>query len=105
MRFVCYAYSCFDKGCPKKASKRTRQCRKVVLIIPNKFQLKLRIHIAVHLKSSLYGRGIMDSEFLLKFIGYFPEYRSIMSRTLLRFFWATFVETAVYRYGPWCEGN
>ena len=40
----------------------------------------------------------MDSELLLKFIGYFPDYLSALSRTLLRFFffWTTFVETAVY---------
>ena len=41
----------------------------------------------------------MDSEFLtclLKFIEYFPDYLSALSRSLLRFFWTTFVETAVY---------
>ena len=38
----------------------------------------------------------MDSELLLKFIGYFPVYLSALSRTLLRFVWTTFVETAVY---------
>ena len=38
----------------------------------------------------------MDSEFLLEFIGYFPDNLSALSRTLLRFFWTTFVETAVY---------
>ena len=32
-------YSCFDKGCPKKAQKCTRQCRKVVWEILNKFQI------------------------------------------------------------------
>ena len=39
----------------------------------------------------------MDSEFLtcLKFIEYFPDYLSALSRSLLRFFWTTFVETAV----------
>ena len=52
--------------------------------------------IAYHLKSSLYGRNIMDSELLLKFIGHFPGYLSALSRTLLRFFRTTFVETAVY---------
>ena len=50
----------FDKGCPKKKrKKRTRQCRKLVWKIPNKFQLKLRIHIARHLKCSLYSQGIV----------------------------------------------
>ena len=38
----------------------------------------------------------MDSERLLKFIGYFPDYLSALSRRLLRFFWTTFVETVVY---------
>ena len=38
----------------------------------------------------------MDSELLLKFIEHFPDYLSALSRTLLRFFWTTFVETAVY---------
>ena len=33
----------------------------------------------------------------LKFIEYFPDYLSALSRTLLRFFWTTLVETAVYR--------
>ena len=28
--------------------------------------------------------------------GNFPDYLSALSRTLLRFFWTTFVETAVY---------
>ena len=31
----------------------------------------------------------------LKFIEYFPDYLSALSRTLLRFFWTTFVETAL----------
>ena len=30
--------------------------------------------------------GNMDSELLLKFIGYFPDYLPALSRTLLRFF-------------------
>ena len=41
----------------------------------------------------------MDSELLtclLKFIEYFPDHLSALSHTLLRFFWTTFVETAVY---------
>ena len=32
------------------------------------------------------GRGIMNSELSLKFIGYFPDYLSALSRTLLGFF-------------------
>ena len=46
-------------------------------------------------------RNKMDPEllpFLLKFIEYFPDYLSALSRTLLRFFWTTFVETAVYMW-------
>ena len=31
-----------------------------------------------------------------KFIEYFPDYLSALSRALLRFFWTTFVETAVF---------
>ena len=38
----------------------------------------------------------MDSGLLLKFIGYFPAYLSLLSRTLFCFFWTTLVETAVY---------
>ena len=38
----------------------------------------------------------MDSELLLAFIGYFPDYLSAWSLTLLRSFWTFFVETAVY---------
>ena len=44
----------------------------------------------------------MDFELLtclLKFIEHFPDYLSVLSRMLLRFFWTTFVETAVYVYG------
>ena len=37
----------------------------------------------------------MDSELLLKVIGYFPDYLSALPRTLLRCFWTTFVETDV----------
>ena len=42
----------------------------------------------------------MNSELLtclLKFIDYFPDYLSALSRTLLRLFWTTFVETAVLK--------
>ena len=35
---------------------------------------------------------------LLKFIEHFPDYLSVLSRMLLRFFWTTFVETAVYNH-------
>ena len=39
----------------------------------------------------------MDPELILKFIGYFPDYLSALSCELLRFFWTTFVDTAVYQ--------
>ena len=38
----------------------------------------------------------MDSELLMKFICYFPDYLSALSRTLSRYFWTTSVETVVY---------
>ena len=45
----------------------------------------------------------MDSELLtclLKFIEFFPDCLSALSRMLLRFFWTTFVETAVFQKSP-----
>ena len=51
-------------------------------------------------------RNKMDSELLaclLKFIEYFTDYLSALSRTLLRFFWTTFVETAVYIIKQKCQ--
>ena len=59
--------------------------------VSTKVVQKKRIHIARHLKSSLYCRGIMDSELLLKFIAWLLCL-SALSCTL---FWTTFVETAV----------
>ena len=50
----------------------------------------------------------MDSELLtclLKFIEYFPDCLSALSRMLLRFFWTTFVETAVYGLISTVAGN
>ena len=46
--------------------------------------------------SSLYGRGIMDTELLSKFIGYFQDYLSAFVACAFTLFWRTFVETAVY---------
>ena len=64
-----YSFTAVSTKVVEKRRKRVREkCRKVVWEMPNKI-----IHIAGHLKSSLYGRGIMDSELLLKFIGYFPD--------------------------------
>ena len=45
----------------------------------------------------------MDSGPLLKFYGYFPDCLSVLSRTLLRRFWTTFAETAVYKNGESLE--
>ena len=44
----------------------------------------------------------MDFQLLLKSIGYFPDHLSALSRTLLRFFWTTFVETTVYANDRLC---
>ena len=41
-------------------------------------------------------RNKMDSELLLKFIEYFPDYLLALSCMLVGFSWTTFVETAVY---------
>ena len=51
----------------------------------------------------------MDFELLtclLKFIEHFPDYLSVLSRMLLRFFWTTFVETVVNTHlaaSPWLQ--
>ena len=38
----------------------------------------------------------MESELLLKFTGYFPDFLSALLRYAFMIFWTTFVETAVY---------
>ena len=38
----------------------------------------------------------MDSELVLKFIGYFPDYLSALSRTLLRFFFGQPLSKQLY---------
>ena len=43
-----------------------------------------------------YFDGVTVKTGNLKFIMYFPDYLSALSRSLLRFFWTTFVETAVF---------
>ena len=48
------------------------------------------------LKSSLYGRGTLDSKLLLKFIKYFQEYLTALSRTLYAFLRTTSLETGVF---------
>ena len=48
---------------------------------------------ACKISSVLYGRGIMGSELLLKYIGYFPDYLLALLRTLLRFFFFFFEQS------------
>ena len=94
-----------------KASKRMRQYRKawwvvVVHCCIVKFTSFQRVgrRCYEYLFASV-KRNKMDSELLtclLKFIEYFPDCLSALSRTLLRFFWTTFVETAVYYESESC---
>ena len=56
------------------------------------------IHIASIVEQKLEMAGNMDSEFLLEFIGYFPDYLFALSRTLLGVILTTFPETAVLPY-------
>ena len=88
-----------------KASKRTRQYRKAWWVVVahccivkfTSFQRDGRR--CYEYLFACVKRNKMDSDLLtglLKFIGYFPDYLSALSRTLLRFSWTTFVETAVY---------
>ena len=56
------------------------------------------IHIASIEERKLGMAGDMDSEFLVNFIGYFPDYLFALSRTLLRVILTTFVEAAVLPY-------
>ena len=79
------------KGSLTMDNNKPKSCEKYTINFNKRSQ-----SIARHLKSSLYARNIMDSELLSKFTGHFPDYLSALSRTLLRFFWTTFVETAVY---------
>ena len=61
------------------------------IVIKNPLTIQRRLDMA----------GNMDSELLLKFIGYFPDYLSALLHTLLWFFWTTFVETAVNVVFTW----
>ena len=99
-------YSCFEKGCPtEKHFKSVRDnterndglwlfavasSSSQVFSAMESGAMNTCLRVLKGLK-----RNKMDSELLLKFIEYFPDYHSVLSRTLLRFFWTTFVETAV----------
>ena len=85
------AWELFRQRLSKKAQKRTRHYRKVVWEIPNKFQEKLKIHIARQLavRSRHYGFWAF-----IEIYWVFPrlDYLSALSRTHLRFFRTTFVD-------------
>ena len=60
--------------------------KKISLKARNPYFPPSRIHIVSSVERRLEMAGNMDSELLSKFIGYFPDYLSALSRTLLRFF-------------------
>ena len=100
-------YSCFDKGCPTEKHKSVHDNteRYDGLWLFTVASSSSRVFSAMEggaMNTCLRVlKETMDSELLtclLKFIEYFPDYLSALSRTLLRFFWTTFVETAVYIY-------
>ena len=78
-------YSCFDKGCPKKALKCMRECQGS-LGNTQQISIKPRIRNAPTAQQRLEMAGNMDSELLLKFIGYFPDYLLALLCRLLCFF-------------------
>ena len=65
-------------------AKCTRQCRKVVCEIPHKSSIKTQNPYCPPSKSSLYGRGIMNSELLLKLLGYVAYASSLFLDNLCR---------------------
>ena len=89
-------YSCFDKGCPteKHESVRDNTERHDGLCLFTVGSSSSRVFStmeggAVNICLRVLKRNKMDSELLtclLKFIEYFPDYLSALSRTLLRFF-------------------
>ena len=87
-------YSCFNKGCPKSIKSHTKM-PEGSLGNAQQTSIKAQNRYCPY-KSSLYSRGKMDSEPLLKFVGYFPDYFSALSCMPLHFFGQPFVETAVY---------
>ena len=99
-------YSCFEKGCPTEKHKSERDNTErydglwllyCCIIKFTSFQ-----HVGRRCNEYFFAcvkRNKMDFELLtclLKFIEHFPDYHSVLSRMLLRFFWTTFVETVVY---------
>ena len=98
-------YNCFDKGCPteKHQSVRDNTERHDGLWLFTVASSSSRVFSAMEggtMNTCLcVKRNKMDSGLLtclLKFIEYFPDYLSALSRTLVRFFWTTFAETAVF---------
>ena len=45
--YIAYVYSCFDKGCPTKALKRTLQCR-LVLWVERVWRWLIEVHVVYH---------------------------------------------------------
>ena len=97
-----------------KALKRTRQYRKawwvvVVYCCIVKFTSFQRVgRRCYEYLFACVKRNKMDFELitcLLKFIEQFPDYLSVLSRMLLRSFWTTFVETAVYPLRWWDDNE
>ena len=103
-RFFGSIYSCFDKGCPteKHQSVRDNTERRDGLLF-TLASSSSRVFSTMEggamntclrlLKETKWIFELLTC--LFKFIEYFPGYLSALSRTLLRFFWTTFVETAV----------
>ena len=96
-------YSCFEKGCPteKPQSVRDNTERHDGLWLFTVASSSSQVFSAMEdgtmntclrvLKETKWILELLTC--LLKFIEYFPDYLSALSRTL---FWTTFVETAVY---------
>ena len=89
------AYSCFDKGCPNKRKRVRDNAERQSWKYPINFNKSSESIMPRPYSEDLAGN--MDSELSLKFIGYFPDYLSALSGTLLPFLWTTFVETAVFK--------
>ena len=96
-------YSCFEKSCPTEKHESVRDNTErhdglwFVHCCIFKFTSSQRDGRRCYEYLFAYvERNKMDSKLLSKFIEYFPDYLSALSRTLLRFFWTTIVETAVY---------
>ena len=90
--FLTTIYSCFEKGCPTEKHQSVRDNTErhdgwVVHCCIAKFTSFQRDgRQCYEYLFACVKRNKMDSELLLKFIEYFPDYLSALSRTLLRFF-------------------